>query len=349
MQKYEMKREKLFSIIKILSINFILFAILIIPFDYFLFISRCSSFTGDGTSAPHKIAILFNRFNKTNNYTWNNVLRLFGKVPECYRCNICNREYCTYINSFDNFYETVQFRKPIIYEKDRSPILLFGCSYTYGNFLFEEQTFSYKLAKISKHSVVNRAYDGWGVQHMLYQLQRGDCYNLQQPPKYIIYVFIPDHIRRLYSLFFDPTESAYNLFYIKKIDGELLKFSNFSSWRFLYLFGLSSEIGVRFYLNNFFDKSFDGLEEYFLESKKITDKNFPGSKFVILKYVDADSECFDTKKWHDLEKQGFIILDTRTLTGKVLSSKEYKTTDGFHPNEKAWDLIVPALMKSLRI
>ena len=47
-----------------------------------------------------------------------------------------------------------------------NPIIVFGDSYTYGEFLKYNQTFSYKLAYTLKRPVYNRAIPGVGIEHM---------------------------------------------------------------------------------------------------------------------------------------------------------------------------------------
>ena len=94
----------------------------------------------------------------------------------------------------ENFY-----RKVLNENSNLRPILLFGCSYIYGYKIPENNFFSYLLAKYTKRPVYNRAKDAVGTAVMLYQLQNEDFYKLfPKPPKYVIYTFLNDHIRRMY-------------------------------------------------------------------------------------------------------------------------------------------------------
>lgn len=55
---------------------------------------------------------------------------------------------------------------------NKKSIVLFGCSYTYGDGLSEEETFSLQLYKSTKgYDVYNYGISGGGVQHMLYLLK----------------------------------------------------------------------------------------------------------------------------------------------------------------------------------
>ena len=81
----------------------------------------------------------------------------------------------------------------------RRPIILFGCSVTYGNLLDSENNFSGILSRISKRPVYNMAYDGWGPAHMLKLLKENRNKNLFfiKNPEYVVYTIIKDHKKRL--------------------------------------------------------------------------------------------------------------------------------------------------------
>lgn len=60
--------------------------------------------------------------------------------------------------------------RPVV--KDNSyvkrPIVLFGCSYTYGVLLNDDETFSAKLQNYTKRVVYNKAMSCFSLQNMLY-------------------------------------------------------------------------------------------------------------------------------------------------------------------------------------
>lgn len=112
--------------------------------------------------------------------------------------------YYTKIYSFKDFYNNFKneewfFRSPSDLLYKNRPIILFGCSFTYGQNLEQNQTMSYKLSQYTNRAVINRAHSGWGIQHMLWQLKNDKELTKIPNPEYIIYTFIPDHIGRLYS------------------------------------------------------------------------------------------------------------------------------------------------------
>lgn len=75
------------------------------------------------------------------------------------------------LNSFNYENEKIAMRNPEGLNYKKLPIILFGCSFTYGDGLNNNQTFSYKLSHLAKRPVYNRAECGWGVQHMLSNLE----------------------------------------------------------------------------------------------------------------------------------------------------------------------------------
>ena len=104
-----------------------------------------------------------------------------------------------------------RFTLDLPYNENLKSIFIFGCSYAYGWYLSEHETFAYKLQELTKRKVYNFALPAAGIQHMLYQLQYSDLFKennnlLLPPPEYYIYFFIPDHLRRMNVNFFDDYE-----------------------------------------------------------------------------------------------------------------------------------------------
>ena len=96
------------------------------------------------------------------------------------------------------------FTNEIGHTNKKPPILLFGCSFAYGTFLKNNQTFSYKLSKLTKRNVYNMALEACGIQYMYYFLSDENFYNdfSSNPPQYVIYLYIPSHLQRLTSNIF---------------------------------------------------------------------------------------------------------------------------------------------------
>ena len=86
-------------------------------------------------------------------------------------------------------------------QKDKHPqcILFFGCSFTFGHGLQDDETLPYQVGIQSggQYRPFNFAFQGYGAHQMLAMIEQGrvgrivDC-----KPKYAIYVALTDHVRR---------------------------------------------------------------------------------------------------------------------------------------------------------
>lgn len=287
---------------------------------------------------------------------YNRELQACKKINSEMHYNQCRpKPYYTRMTSFQEDYckiKKTEFRHPVGLNYKKKPILIFGCSYAYGLFLPENEIFSYKLSNLSKRPVYNRAHPSWSVQQMLYQLQQKDFYSEVKPPEYIIYVFISNHFQRLHLVVFEASDPEIYLRYKEK-NGKLKEVkSTFRIFENSYFIKFTQKIIVE---NNIMteknqNRNFDFMKLHFEEAKKIANTKYPGAKFVILKYMDEPNAwCLKTSRWNELKREGFIVLDTDKLTGEDLSNNKYKVWDEKHPNEKAWEIITPALIKKLNL
>ncbi len=256
----------------------------------------------------------------------------YSKIPDK------NVIYNDYILGKDNFY-----RRVVNENSKKKPILLFGCSFVYGHEISEDKIFSEVLGKYTGRPIYNRARQGFGVSEMLFQLQNEDFYKIIPQPEYIIYTYIWDHIRRMYLPSVISCREYYDIRYENK-DGVAVfkKMPRFHPAIFY-------KIGNYFYFNNIIFNKKSNLNFYKLQlltSKKLVEKNWKGTKFVIFLYQD-------TKQIEEiipeLEQAGFIIIKRKDIAPFEDFDPEFSISDGQHPNEKAWDYIVPRLIKRLNI
>lgn len=327
-----MKKKR---VLKIILINLLIFVGLIVCFEYVLYleISKKACIEGPGRGfknyIPPKYSFKMRKFEEL--YT---ITKHFQKGN----------------------YGNLNMRSPEGLNYTKKPIILFGCSFTFGYSLKDEQTFSYKLSHLSKRPVYNRASGGWGVQHMLYQSRRKDFYSEVKEPEYIIYVLINRQLHRLVKkVWWQPSNDLY--LHYKENNGDLVEDN--SPWSFLWfsciIKNYFENVEERNFVSKDFNKSFDFMKLHFLKSKQEFQKHYPHTKFVILKYremmgSDCSSELLDTERWEELKKAGFIVIDTKDLVGSTLCSYNYVLSkEDTHPNEKAWDLVTPALIKRLNL
>lgn len=249
--------------------------------------------------------------------------------------------------SFNYAHEKLMMRKPEGLGYKKPPIILFGCSFTYGDGLKNNQTLSYKLSHMSKRPVYNRGMNGWGVQHILYQLRRKDFYNEVEKPEYIIYTFMQDHLNRMFR--YQYVQCNYILLRYKLENNDFVEIKPF----YRPLWGLYTvKEAQELIQNNIIPSSFRTQYniEYFYkimkECKKIASKHYPDAKFVILTYDSPYYDSYISK----LKNDGFIIISTNELLEPgVLNKRDCRGLDNSHPSEKAWDSIVPALIEKLKL
>lgn len=235
------------------------------------------------------------------------------------------------------------YRSPSIKETDKKSILVFGCSVAYGSGLASDnQTFSAKLSELTNRSVYNRAIGGLGPQVMLYNFQTGKVLELTKDVDYVIYVYIYDHIFRNLKFRNFPFLYHYHVRYVfdydKKLKMQILNpYLAYSGLFKLYEHSMPTLRCVE-YTENLFYKVVE-------ESYKKSQEFYPNSKFILLNY-SYDS----VPKKEQLEKLGISVISLSDLTDINLENVDYWVSEfDHHPNEKAWDLLTPLLMKKTNI
>ena len=239
----------------------------------------------------------------------------------------------------------------------RRPIVIFGCSFAYGSYLKQEETLSHHLGELTGRPIYNRALGGWSPKQMVYQLQSKDFYFSVPKPEYVLYVFYPEQVSRLYM---NPRLVSnipkYNLFYKNKnnilvrdkINEHLLSSSLF------YL------IKRQFYprqMKHYTQKNLDFLVLHFLTAKEEINKNWGEDiKFVIILYGTSKQLKKLKPAFKVLKNKNFIILNINKLSDKNFNTEEYQIGRSFnpnkydkHPNAKAWEVITPLIVKKLNL
>lgn len=248
-------------------------------------------------------------------------------------------------------------RQPENLYSSKKPILLFGCSYTYGMNLKQEQTFGHKIAEMTERPVYNRAMNGKGLQHMYYQLSNDKFYDeIKSEPEYIIFVFIYHFFTtRLYEYTFEPFDNFFNLrYYPNKTDsnGKLIEKTPFLPKYFngLYTVKLLEHLNVLYKTSAFNKEKYEDfmfltLEKSFEEAKK----HYPNVKFVVF--------CFDTF-WNEHDKypdfldrlrdSGILVIKMNELVDFDYKNSIYNISENDnHPNEYFWNLVTPKFVEKL--
>ena len=246
-------------------------------------------------------------------------------------------------NKNDNFFS---FREDRNINSKKEPIIIMGCSFANGLFLDKKDVVSYKMSQLIDNPIYNRAYNGWGVKQMLYQLENRYIYQeIKKEPKYIIYFFISDHIARLQGHKFNPLDREFVPYY-KEEKGKLI--------------GQNPNILNKLIFSEYFyllkgrkdqeDFKINKTNIYFNEAKKAMQRKWRNTKIVIAIYPRYYDNKTKMKEWMDImRKNGFIVIDISALTDEDLTSLKYQINDRYHPNAEAWDVVLPPLLKELNL
>ncbi|MBQ8887223.1 MAG: hypothetical protein IJY61_05925 [Candidatus Gastranaerophilales bacterium] len=234
---------------------------------------------------------------------------------------------------------------------NKQSMILFGCSFTYGTGLRDDETFSYQLGKQTKQPIYNRAMGGWSVQHMLYQLKHEDFYkNIIKyqnypSPEYIIFLTFNGHKSRIFlpvRIFYTPCYSVYyNQNPITK-EFKLRKRTIFTD-KIVFYYPILYKI-YEFMSDKFSNRIDNIFYEYLIACKKEQEKHLPKTKFAIIFY-DKESEL--TKEHMEkLEDNGFILITTEDLGINVNESK-YRLPDS-HPSALVWETATSKILEKLK-
>lgn len=220
----------------------------------------------------------------------------------------------------------------------------------WGLNLKDEQTFSYKISKALNINVYNKAIPGGGVAQILYQLRSPILKKLiKEEPKYIFYFYYPDHLRRIRTRVTPTDKTIPNVFYKRRNNG--LEEEKFLIFKDSYLYSTIQE----FLLSNhhgkepsyvFLLKDLENLFELYLsEINKEIKKQYPNSKFIIIKLTDH----------HDFENKAlskYNVINITSLTGIDLmnddTDEKYWSDWDYHPSELYWNKAIPELLNEIQ-
>jgi len=274
--------------------------------------------------------------------------RIYKNVPKEYRKPKIEI-FCNYIKQFYNptYFSMDSFRRPYGLEYHNKPsIIILGCSYAYGLTLKDEDTFHYILSKYIKRPVYNYSVSAASPREMLYLLRNKILFKKfmnvdENNVQYVFYTYMPHQKTRLFADIYkrSPTFQIINdsnLEYIKP-----KPFENLYLYRKIQTYKAEK--------NSLNDKNFDLLCLYINEIKKEATKLFNNSgkqtKFILLVYSDDN-----TDNWQKLEKNGIRVIKLNEITDADINSLEYQVSENdTHPNNKVWHVIVPALIKKLKL
>lgn len=240
-------------------------------------------------------------------------------------------------------------RKPIGLDKNykKKPILIYGCSFAYGENLSEEETIGYLLSEKTKRPVYNFSAPARGFQHTLFLLENDE--KVTPEPEYIFYIFIIDHLRRMY-INCNTVDNVKYLYYEPKNGKMIMKNNKYDLTERSYLLKEIKNLLLFFLKYSFDDEIYKKAELYFEAITDEAKKKYPGAKFVI---IDYQGYLNIKDRGNQLKKKGsdVILFDEEMLS--LLNSDKYKLSEDKdifrHPNGKAWELISDYLCEKYKL
>ncbi len=268
--------------------------------------------------------------------------------------------------SFRLLYDTYihdNMRPPFGLDFEKKSIILFGCSYAFGDYLDDVQTFSYKLSQFTKRPVFNKAYCSFSASHMFWQVKQPDFFqSINKEPEYAIYLFCGQlHLSRLHHSLFhkDVVNIRYTLDKnneLKEFSTPFDKFSNIYLINFLYNLYFYREANE--YSSRFPEKDIQIMKELIIQTYNKLREQYPDIKFIVVyfndisNHIDETEPLFYEELFKNLPDYGIKFIDTADLIGFKFDhdrDKEWTIKLDGHPNEKVWDLIVPKLSDALNL
>ena len=233
----------------------------------------------------------------------------------------------------------------------KNPIILFGCSDTYGYELGENENFSGVLSKLTKRPVYNMSGVSWTFAHMLKNLQSNPTIeNLN--PDYIIYTYINDQRYRMFFIQGWPSDTGLYLRYRIDKNNNLVEVKTDYPfyWRSYLVKSMQVLSQLQAYTN--YEKQSKLMLRILQESAKIMKTRYPDAKLIMLLYnenkcekrIIPTNQYINEEEEKEIKKMGFDIVNIEEEMGYPTCTFEYKVDD-FHPSAKFWSEFTPKLIK----
>lgn len=214
------------------------------------------------------------------------------------------------------------FRKtPDVKNSKKLPIIFFGCAYTFGKGLEDQETLPWVVSELTGRKTYNVAFGAMGPQNMLMYLRNPSFYKKIPKAGVIIYNFVPYRLNSIRN---------------KEIGSIVLKNDK------LVFNPPKVEEG---YEKQGLDETLDIFLRILKESQNLALKHYPNSKFVMLVYGENPSPFF-LKKVNDL---GIETVDVEKLLGENFFQPKFLLPGETHryPNAYVWEEVAPFLVYRL--
>jgi hypothetical protein len=263
---------------------------------------------------------------------------------------------------YDATYTTDEFGRRATYASPPAGrekfLAFFGCSYTFGEGLPDDETLPWKVAAMApKYRVYNYGCSGYGPQQVLAKLDSGEFRReVTEPSGTLVYVFIPNHVRRAIGSM--PVATKWGRTfpnYVFDADHNLVRNGDFTTGRptLTRWYNFLADIDTFRYFGLDFPlfvtrRHLEFTAEIIRRAQSVSKEAFFGANFCVLLYPDSSQAEMSGKAIISyLKRLGVECLD---LTALIDMRQERFTIRGDdHPSAAAHKAVAEALVEALRL
>lgn len=262
---------------------------------------------------------------------------------------------------FNYTYHTDGFRRRITPDMVPNParqcaVVFFGDSYTFGEGVSDAETLPNQLAVCRPDlGVYNYAFSGYGPNHMLARLEALDTRaEIAEPSVIGVYVFIPNHVRRVIGAFSVNSWSRHSPWYVLGEDGLPRRLGSFQGERpgltRWYDFLKGDHVIQRFALDfplRLNDRHHALTAAIIAKAAELFRSQFQGGDFYVVLYPENPVDEFPARMMGErLTARGLQVLDYSALLPGPPERYFYVPEDS-HPRAAAHALVAARLAQDL--
>jgi hypothetical protein len=278
---------------------------------------------------------------------------------------ICKDVYYKEDNPLHAQYSNIEFSdynadNKLSFSSKKRSIMVLGDSFAAGRGIVPQDTFSYKLQQVTKRKVYCFAseYPDIGVQNILFYLNKnaGNKETIQKNSEYTILVFNANFIDNMY--YFVPYKDFYSNevieTYNQKGDDLILRDEKMHLLDYFKKTFLVQTLNQKRIERIPLEKKL-ALMKLYIQKINAEIKKQKNNQFVILvyasdRYQSEEKEVYD-KFWKEVEAEGIKVIRFDDEKHHYLTDEDYRTVEfeREEPNGRAWDVVVPVVVRDLKL
>lgn len=261
---------------------------------------------------------------------------------------------------FDYSYQTDGHRRRVVpaqsienVPRERA-LLFFGGSYVFGEAVNDSETLPNQLALLEPDTrMYNYGFSGYGPGQMLARMESRDLRpEIDEAQVAAIYVFIPNHVRRVIGSYSVITWSRHSPYYQLAENGDVFRVGNFQNQRSRltgwYDFLRGDHVLQHFKIDippRVGSRHFELTAAILDAARKCFEFQFGSTDFSVLIYPDCPSGEFSGRDIvPTLQERGIRVLDYSDLFGTDASHYFYLPHDT-HPTPEAHRMVAAQLSR----